>query len=110
MDDLALLTALIDAPSRWWDAALAARELGLTPRFARAALDRFASGNLLDIRVTDDVRYQLRPGTPELSADVAAFAEAYRLHPAAVIKAVGAAPSHIRDFADAFRFTRHGDR
>ena len=103
--------AMIDGRERWWDAELVQRETGLPVRLARAALDRFASANLLDIRVTGDVRYQLRPGTGELSTSIAEFAEAYRAHPAAVIRAVAREPRTIRDFADAFRIRKDdGDR
>jgi hypothetical protein len=111
VDDLVLLTAMIDAPDRWWDAELVRRETGLPLRVARIALDRFASANMLDIRVTDDVRYQLRPGTGELASAIAEFAEAYRAHPATIIRVVAHAPHHIRDFADAFRIRKDdGDR
>src|SRR5581483_8628520 len=106
VDDLVLLMAMVDAPDRWWDAELVRRDVGLPPSLARTALDRFASANLLDIRVTGDVRYQLRPGTSELTSAVAEFAEAYRSNPAAVIRAVTQAPRRIRDFADAFRIRK----
>jgi hypothetical protein len=51
---------------------------------ARRVLDSFASRNLLDIRISDAVRYRLRPGTRELQAGVAAVAEAFRRSPGAV--------------------------
>lgn len=38
-------------------------DLGITLGNARRMLERLAVANLLDIRVTDDVRYQFRPGT-----------------------------------------------
>ena len=102
---------MVDAPDRWWDAELVRRELGMPLHTARAALDRFASGNLLDIRVTGDVRYQLRPGTGELGAAISDFAEAYRAHPASVVRAVVSGSRNIRDFADAFRIRKSdGDR
>ena len=104
-----LLAALIDAPDRWWDAASASREIGLQVASMGAMLDRFAQANLLDIRVSDAVRYRLRPGTPELEHDVAALRDAWRFHPAAVMQAVAlSARRSIRDFADAFRFKRDG--
>jgi uncharacterized protein DUF5985 len=40
---------------------------------ARALLEYFAGQNLLDIRVTEHVRYQYRPGTPELQRRQVAF-------------------------------------
>jgi hypothetical protein len=88
-DDLELLMALIEAPDRWWDAEAASRAVRLPVGAARAILDRFACGNLLDIRVTGDVRYRFRPGTPELIQGAAAFAEACRAHPTEMMDAVG---------------------
>lgn len=109
VEEIALLMAMIDASDRWWDVHLVSRELGIPAKEARALLDRFASGNLLDIRVTDDVRYRFVPGTRELEQGAAAFAEAYRTHPAAVLQSVSQSTSRsARDFADAFRLRRHG--
>ena len=109
VDELQVLTALMDAPDRWWDAQSASKEAGTTAAIASATLDRFASANLLDIRVTDDVRYRLRPGTAELQQDLAAVRDACRVHLASVIQAVTeSAKRSIREFADAFRFKRDG--
>lgn len=108
-DELMLLVAMIDAPDRWWDPTIASRELGLPQRDARVILDRFTAANLLDIRVTDDVRYRFRPGTPDLDRGASAFGEAYRAHPATVAQHVArSARRSVRDFADAFRIRRHG--
>lgn len=106
-EELAVLVTLVDSPSKWWDPDLVSRELGMTTRLARAVLDRFAAANLLDIRVTDDVRYQFRPGTAELQQGVMAFAAAYRSTPAAVVQRLAqSAGRGVRDFADAFRLRR----
>ena len=107
--ELQLLVALIDGPDRWWDSVSASREIGLPVSLMSGMLDRFAKANLLDIRVTDAVRYRLRPGTPELEQDLAGLREAWRFHPAAVMQVVAqSARRSIRDFADAFRFKRDG--
>jgi hypothetical protein len=47
------------------------RELGIPKHVGRTVLERFARSNLLEIRFTDDVRYQFRPGTPELHGGAA---------------------------------------
>jgi hypothetical protein len=112
VDDLHLLVAMAGAQDRWFDADGVAHELGITPRRARAALERFASQNLLEIRVTGDVRYQFHPGTPELLAAANGCVEAYRRHPMALWRL---ATEHlhrrdVRDFADAFRIRRDDDR
>ena len=108
--ELQLLMLLIDSGDRWWDAASAARESGMTVAEARRGLDFFGSRNLLDIRITGDVRYQYRPGTPELRDRAAACAAEYRTRPLDLAQLVsGPSPISVRDFADAFRLRRNQD-
>ena len=105
--ELQFLMAIVQFQNRWWDAAAAAEEFGMTKREAGAALDRFAAGNLLDIKITEDIRYQYRPGTPELRDAADATLEAYRRRPfdmARLIEEPGR--RSVSDFADAFRFRR----
>ena len=109
LEELQLLMAVIRAPERWWDAATAARELILPLGVARRVLDHFASHNLLDIRITGDVRYQFRPGTDELRAAARACVEAYNAHPQEVVELVKR-KTPVRDFSDAFRIRRDDDR
>ena len=66
LEQFQLLVRVVQEEDRWWDAASAARELGVTPRAALDALDHLAKHNLLDIRITGDVRYQFRPWTEAL--------------------------------------------
>jgi hypothetical protein len=111
VDELQLLMAVANAPDRWWDPAAAAREVGMDVRDARAAFDHFAARNLLDIRITDDVRYQFHPGTDALRAAVREAAAAFRARPIDVARLVSGTRSRAaRDFADAFRIRRHDDR
>jgi hypothetical protein len=111
VDELQLLMAVANAPERWWGPAAAARELGMAVRDARSALDHFAARNLLDIRITDDVRYQFHPGTEALRQAAREAAAAYRSQPIDVAKLVSGTRSRAaRDFADAFRIRRHDDR
>jgi hypothetical protein len=107
VDELELLMLLVMASDRWWDATSSSRELGMSIARARAGLDALASHNLLDIRITEDVRYQFRPGTPDLEAAALALATVYQRTPAAVVHVIArSAPRHVRDFADAFRIRR----
>jgi hypothetical protein len=111
IEDLQVFVAAIDTRERWWDAVSMAREIGIGESAARQSLDRLARRNLLDIRVTGDVRYRFRPGTPDLDAQAAAFAAAYRKNPVDVVRLiVGSLPNSLRDFADAFRIRRDDDR
>jgi hypothetical protein len=106
LDELALLVMLMASTNRWWDARSAGKELGILEGRARVILDRFASKNLLDIRVSDDVRYQFQPGTADIAQRAAATLTAYRERPAAVIRWAARSGSSVTDFADAFRWRR----
>jgi hypothetical protein len=109
--ELQLLMAVVQSADRWWDAASAAGEIGMSAAEARAALDRFAAHNLLDIRITGDLRYQFRPGTPELGEASEAVVEAYRRRPLDLARLVERpARRGVADFADAFRIRRDDDR
>ena len=111
LDELQLLMAIVQSPDRWWDAETAARELGMPVAEARAALDHFGAHNLLDIKISGNLRYQFSPGTAELREAANAAAEAYRRWPLDVAKVVApTAPRSITDFADAFRIRRDDDR
>jgi hypothetical protein len=111
LEELQLFLALIQSPERWWDASTAARELGIDRVAAGRALDALAAHNLLDIRITGDVRYQFRPGTEALRAAALATEEAYRMNPLAVAQPVTTSGKRgLRDFADAFRIRRNDDR
>jgi hypothetical protein len=110
--DLQLLVVVAGSAERWWDATAAARALVIDVTEARELLEHLAAHNLLEIRVTGDVRYQFRPGSEALCIAARAFLTAYRDHPFAVWRAVAGAGStrSIRDFADAFRIRRDGGR
>ena len=100
----------VDTRDRWWDAAAIAKELGIGNTAARHSLDHLARGNLLDIRITGDVRYQFNPGTAELESAALACAAAYRTNPVAVVQMVaGSSRRSLRDFADAFRIRGNDD-
>ena len=104
VDELELLMLLVMSGGRWWDATSSSRELGMAVGRARTGLDSLAAHNLLDIRITEELRYQFRPGTPELEAAALALATVYQRAPAVVVHAVArSAPRSVRDFAEAFR-------
>jgi hypothetical protein len=108
--ELQLLIAIIQSDDRWWDAGAAAHESGLSLPEARRALDYFGAHNLLDIRITGDVRYQYHPGTSELREGAEACAAAYRTRPLDLAQLVtGPSPGSVRDFADAFRVRQKRD-
>lgn len=111
LDQFQLLLRLVQAPDRWWDADAAARELGMAHAVAGEALDHLAKQNLLDIRITGDVRYRFRPGTETLRRAALETTEAFRQRPLDVLTVITGSGRHgIRDFADAFRIRRDDDR
>jgi hypothetical protein len=110
LEDLQVLMTCIESRHRWWDAETMSRELGIGDRAARQSLDRLARGNLLDIRVTGDVRYQFNPGTAALEAAALACASEYHSNPVALVRMVArSAGRSIQDFADAFRLPKRDD-
>ena len=108
---LQVLMLLVQSPERWWDAAAVRRETGLSQGVAGRLLHQLASANLLDIRVTGDVRYQFAPGTPELRAEALAVCDLYFRTPWLIVSALpGVNRRSLADFADAFRIRRDDDR
>jgi hypothetical protein len=107
VEDLYLLVAMAQTRDRWWDAASAAQELGVGRSAAAGVLEHLARHSLLDIRVTDDVRYQFRPVTPEIREAVMTCAAAYNADPVPIVRALTAARQrNLQAFADAFRIRR----
>jgi hypothetical protein len=105
LDELGILLALMGSTTRWWNAKAVGDELGVSEIRARRSLESLASRNLLDIKVSDDVRYQFRPGTQVLEARASALLKLYRERPAIVLRwAAGLGGTNLTDFADAFRF------
>ena len=102
--DLYVLLALLESEGRWWDAEGIASHTGETVSEARSSLEFLTARNLLDIRIADKLRYQVRPGTVELEGSVHAFASAYRASPASVMHWVSSRVRRsLKDLANAFR-------
>ena len=89
LEELQVLTLCVEQRERWHDAAAVAGALGIPRRAARGALDHLACSNLLDIRITGEVRYRFRPGTSELETQAEAFVAAYRRNPLEVLELIG---------------------
>jgi hypothetical protein len=111
VEGLLVFVTCLDHRERWWDAATMAREVRITESAAHKTLERLARANLLDIRVTGAVRYQFKPGTPDLESQAGMFAAAYRRHPVPIVRlVVPSLPRSLRDFAEAFKIRRDDDR
>lgn len=88
IDQLQVLVLFVEGRDRWYDAARIAKLLSIPLDAARAALDHLARHNLLDIRVTGDVRYRFRPGRADLETQATALVEMYRRHPQEILKLI----------------------
>ena len=89
LEELQVLTLCVEQSERWVDATGVAKTLGIPRRASRAALDHLAVSNLLDIRISGDLRYRFRPGIPELEEQAVAFVAAYRRSPLQVLELIG---------------------
>jgi DNA-binding IclR family transcriptional regulator len=87
-EELQVLVLFVEGRDRWYDANRIAKLLSIPLSGARAALDHLARHNLLDIRVTGDVRYRFRPGTHELETQATALVNTYRRNPQQVLRLI----------------------
>ena len=88
LEDLKVLALCVEERDRWHDAPAIARTLGIPRGTARAALEHLARNNLLDVRITGDLRYRFRPGTSELESQALALVDAYRRNPGQASEAI----------------------
>ena len=88
LEDLKVLALCVEERDRWHDAPAIARTLRIPRGAARAALDHLARNNLLDIRITGDLRYRFRPGTSELESQALALVDAYQRNPGQATEAI----------------------
>ena len=88
LEDLKVLALCVEERDRWHDAPAIARTLRIPRGAARAALDHLARNNLLDIRITGDLRYRFRPGTSELESQALALVDAYHRNPGQATEAI----------------------
>ena len=112
VEALQVFILCVDHRDRWWDATGIGRAVSITESKARRILDQFARANLLDIRISDAVRFRFAPGLQELEEQAVAFAAAYHTNPTEVVKLIARSTvsDSVRDFADAFRIRRDDDR
>jgi hypothetical protein len=107
LDDFAVLCTLMGDTAQWWGTQRVASALAISEADARSSLEHFAKMNLLEIKVTDEVRYRYEPGEADLAARAAACYAAYRARPIDILRLIhGSGRRSFRDFADAFRFRR----
>ena len=101
-----LVLALSVHPQTWWSvtelAASVRPGVMLTDSEVARYVEIFQKNGLL--RVGADKRFQYRPDTEQLNADVQTLAQAYRQRPVTLIRMIYALrDAKIRSFADAFK-------
>ena len=107
LEHLEILALMMRARDRWWDSDGIARELGLAVALCGRILEHLASRNLLEIRVTGEVRYRFQPGNEAVRTLAGGFASAFAAQRLALMRLViGEQRQSLRDFADAFRVRR----
>ncbi len=84
-----------------------ADELRIPEDEAAAVLERLASNNFLDVKISNDILYRFNPATVALETTAARVADLYGRERIAMINLVTAATlSPIHDFAEAFRLKK----
>ena len=93
--------------TRSWSASDLSAELRIPQTSAEDVLERLASDNFLDVKISNEILYRFNPATAVLEAASAQCADFYQRERIAMINLVMAAtigPMH--DFAEAFRIKK----
>lgn len=93
--------------TRSWNAAEVAAELRISESTAANVLERLASDNFLDVKISNEILYRFNPATAALEDLASRCADMYRRQRIAIINTVTTAslgPMH--DFAEAFRIKK----
>ena len=110
VDDLHVLLTCVGGCDRWWDAASIAAATGMSAALAQRALETLARHNLLDVRITEALRYRFHPASPDVEQGAYIVTDAYQKNPLAVTHFVGAlAGRNTRDVDDPFSIRRDDD-
>lgn len=93
--------------TRSWSPSDMAAELGITEPRAADVLERLASANFLDVKISNEILYRFNPATTVLEGAAVRCASFYVRERIEMINLVTAAPlGPMRDFAEAFRLTK----
>jgi hypothetical protein len=93
--------------TRSWSAFDMSQELRIPESTAADVLERLASDNFLDVKISNEILYRFNPATAALEAVSARCAEFYVRERIAIMNTVmTAALGPIHDFAEAFRIKK----
>ncbi len=106
VERLDVLLYLFRHGTRWWAAENLATEIGMPPHAVQEHLEALSTVSLLDVRITDEVRYSLQPARPELTQLVAQIAEAHYAQRDALLARLARPRGSVELFAEAFKWRR----
>lgn len=93
--------------TRSWSSPEVAAELHIPESTAEAVLERLASHNFLDVKISNEILFRFHPMSSDLEAIAARCAECYLRERIAIINLVTPATlTPLQDFADAFRLKK----
>jgi hypothetical protein len=93
--------------TRSWSAPDMSTELRIPESTAENVLERLASDNFLDVKISNEILYRFNPVTAALEHSAALCADLYVRERIAMINLVMAATlGPMRDFAEAFRIKK----
>lgn len=108
--ELEVLLWLHQHEAAWWSAETLAEGLGIERDQAERALEKFASLNLLSVKVGSSPSYQFSP-VGDAQTSVEQLVDAMRVHRVRIYTLVGAnALRTARAFSEAFRLRGEKDR
>jgi hypothetical protein len=93
--------------TRSWSASDLSAELRIPQSAADDVLERLASDNFLDVKISNEILYRFNPATAALEAASELCADFYQRERIAMINLVMSATlGPMRDFAEAFRLKK----
>ena len=107
VEHLEIFIVLQRNTTRSWSAPDMSTELRIPESTADNVLERLASDNFLDVKISNEILYRFNPATAALETSAALCADLYARERIAMINLVMAAtlrPMH--DFAEAFRIKK----
>lgn len=109
VEQLEVLLLVLRARDRYWDADAIADHLGLRRDHAASSLEALAGQNLLDVRLSESIKYRYGPATPSQDEIVRQIGDLWRDQRHQIVTEVTTKRHALRDFSDAFRIGKNED-
>ena len=109
VEHLETFIALQRNTTKSWSAQDVSAELRIPESAAGDVLERLATDNFLDVKISNEILYRFNPATPALDASAGVCAGFYARERIAMINLVTAGTlGPLHDFAEAFRIKKGG--